>query len=115
MPEGRIPLAETTIYLASSPKSNSAYMAINEALGVAKKTQAESVPLYLRNAPTGLMEELGYGDGYKYAHDYPGHFADLEFMPAGLTGKVFYNPADNRHEDVLKYYLESCWPKYYKK
>ena len=115
MPEGRIPLAETTIYLASSPKSNSAYMAINEALGVAKKTQAESVPLYLRNAPTGLMEELGYGDGYKYAHDYPGHFADLEFMPAGLTGKVFYNPADNRHEDVLKSYLESCWPKYYKK
>ena len=57
----------------------------------------------------------GYGDGYKYAHDYPGHFADLEFMPAGLTGKVFYNPAENRHEDILKSYLEACWPKYYKK
>lgn len=115
MPEGRIPLAEATIYLASSPKSNSAYLAINEALEVARKTQAESVPLYLRNAPTGLMEELGYSDGYKYAHDYPGHFTDLEFMPSGLTGKVFYNPAENRHEDVLKNYLASCWPKYYKK
>ncbi len=84
MPEARIPLAEVTIYLASSPKSNSAYMAINEALAVAKQTPDASVPLYLRNAPTKLMEELGYGDGYKYAHDFPGHFADLEFMPDQL-------------------------------
>ena len=72
MPEARIPLSECTIYLASSAKSNSAYMAINEALAVAKETQMAAVPLYLRNAPTQLMEELGYGDGYKYAHDYPG-------------------------------------------
>jgi len=115
MPEARIPLAECTIYLASSAKSNSAYMAINEALEMAKKTQTASVPLYLRNAPTKLMEELGYSDGYKYAHDYPGHFADLEFMPAELAGHKFYEPADNRQEDGLRSRLESLWPKYYKK
>ena len=115
MPEARIPLAECTIYLASSPKSNSAYMAINEALSVAKETQMSAVPLYLRNAPTQLMSELGYSDGYKYAHDYPGHFADLEFMPADLSGRKFYEPADNRHEEGLRTRLESLWPKYYKK
>lgn len=114
MPEGRIPLAETTIYLASSPKSNSAYLAINEAMQVASQTQAESVPMPLRNAPTKLMEELGYHDGYKYSHDFPGHFVDQEYMPEGLTGKVFYQPAENRHEDALAAYLKSCWPKYYK-
>ena len=114
MPEGRIPLAETTIYLASSPKSNSAYLAINEAMQVASQTQAESVPMPLRNAPTKLMEELGYHDGYKYSHDFPGHFVDQEYMPEGLKGKVFYQPAENRHEDVLVAYLKSCWPKYYK-
>lgn len=114
MPEGRIPLAETTIYLASSPKSNSAYLAINEAMQVASQTQAESVPMPLRNAPTKLMEELGYHDGYKYSHDFPGHFVDQEYMPEGLKGKVFYQPAENRHEDVLAAYLKSCWPKYYK-
>ena len=114
MPEARIPLSECTIYLASSPKSNSAYKAINEALVVAKDTQMASVPLYLRNAPTQLMEELGYADGYKYAHDYPGHFADLEFMPAELSGTKFYEPADNKHEDGLRTRLESLWPKYYK-
>lgn len=115
MPEARIPLAELTIYLASSAKSNSAYVAINEALAVAKETQTSSVPLYLRNAPTKLMDELGYGDGYKYAHEYPGHFVDLEFMPSELSGRCFYNPSDNKHEDGLKARLESLWPKYYKK
>ena len=115
MPEARIPLAETTVYLASSPKSNSAYLAINKAFELAEKTQTASVPLYLRNAPTKLMEELGYADGYKYAHDYPGHFADLEFMPEGLEGKKFYEPQPNRHEDALRAYLEACWPKYYTK
>ena len=114
MPEARIPLAECTIYLASSAKSNSAYKAINEALVVAKETQMASVPLYLRNAPTKLMEELGYSDGYKYAHDYPGHFADLEFMPSELSGHKFYEPADNKQEDALRARLESLWPKYYK-
>ena len=113
MPEARIPLSEATIYLASSPKSNSAYMAIAAALDLAKKTQTASVPLYLRNAPTSLMEKLGYGDGYKYAHDYSGHFVDLEFLPQELSGTVFYEPAENRHENTLRSYLMSCWPKYY--
>lgn len=114
MPEARIPLAECTIYLASSAKSNSAYMAINEAMAVAKETQTASVPLYLRNAPTTLMADLGYSDGYRYAHDYPGHFVDLEFMPSELAGHKFYDPADNRHEESLKARLETLWPKYYK-
>lgn len=113
MPEARIPLSETAIYLASSPKSNSAYLAIDKALALAKQTQDSPVPLYLRNAPTKLMEELGYADGYKYAHDYPGHFTDLEFMPASLSGTKLYEPGDNRHEATLKAYLQACWPKYY--
>ncbi len=115
MPEARIPLAETTIYLASSPKSNAAYMAGEKAMAAAKEDLTKQVPLYLRNAPTKLMEDLGYSDGYKYAHDFPGHFVDLEFMPAGMEGTVFYEPAPNAHEDRLKAYLEQCWPKYYPK
>ena len=115
MPEARIPLAECTVYLASSPKSNASYMALEEALQVAKEDKTRAVPLHLRNAPTKLMSDLGYSDGYKYAHDYPGHFVDQEFMPAGLEGRVFYHPASNRHEDVLKAYLQACWPKYYSK
>ena len=115
MPEARIPLAEATIYLASSPKSNSAYAAINKAIERAKQTPVEPVPLYLRNAPTKLMEELGYADGYKYAHDYPGHWTDLEFMPPALAGEVFYEPADNRKEAEMHSRLSSLWPKYYKK
>lgn len=115
MPEGRIPLAETTVYLASSPKSNASYMAIEKALAEVKESGNLPVPLPIRNAPTKLMEELGYSDGYKYAHDYPGHFADMEFMPDALKGMVFYEPAENRHENVLKAYLQACWPKYYQK
>lgn len=114
MPEARIPLAECTIFLASSPKSNSAYKAINEALVVAKETHTASVPLYLRNAPTQLMAELGYSDGYKYAHDFIGHFADLEFMPTELAGRKFYEPAENKQEETLRSRLEVLWPKYYK-
>ncbi len=113
MPEARIPLSETTIYLASSPKSNSAYLAIDRALELAGKTQTASVPLYLRNAPTKLMEELGYADGYRYAHDYPGHFTDLEFMPEGLSGTRLYEPADNKKEAELSARLSALWPKYY--
>jgi len=115
MPEARIPLAECTVYLASSPKSNASYMALEEALQVAKEDKTRAVPLHLRNAPTKLMADLGYSDGYKYAHDYPGHFVDMEFMPAGLEGRVFYHPAPNKHEDTLKAYLLACWPKYYAK
>ena len=115
MPEGRIPLAEATVYLASSPKSNASYLAVDKALAEVKKSGNQPVPLHLRNAPTQLMEQLGYSDGYKYAHDYPGHFVDLEFLPEALSGTVFYEPQDNRHENVLRAYLASCWPKYYKK
>ena len=115
MPEARIPLSECAIYLASSPKSNAAYMAVNTALEAASKDKTAAVPLYLRNAPTKLMEELGYSDGYKYAHDFPGHFVDQEFMPKGMEATVFYEPQKNAQEDKLKSYLEQCWPKYYKK
>lgn len=115
MPEARIPLSECAIYLASSPKSNSAYLAIDSALAAARSDRTAAVPLYLRNAPTKLMSQLGYADGYKYAHDFPGHFTDLEFMPRGMEGKTFYEPQQNRHEDSLKAYLQSCWPKYYTK
>ena len=113
MPEGRIPLAETTVYLASSPKSNASYMALENALAKVKETGNLPVPLPIRNAPTQLMKDLQYSDGYKYAHDYPGHFVDLEFMPDALKGTVFYEPAPNKHENVLRAYLEACWPKYY--
>ena len=115
MPEARIPLAECTVYLASSPKSNASYMAMEKAMAAAKADKTASVPLHLRNAPTKLMEDLGYSDGYKYAHDYPGNFVDQEFLPKGLEGTVFYEPQHNAHEDKMKAYLEACWPKYYKK
>ena len=115
MPEARIPLSECAIYLASSPKSNSAYMAIGAALEAAASDKTAAVPLHLRNAPTKLMEELGYADGYKYAHDFPGHFVDQEFMPDAFRGRVFYEPQPNKHEDSLKAYLQACWPKYYTK
>ena len=115
MPEGRIPLAEVTVYLASSPKSNASYLAIGKALETVKQTGNQPVPLPIRNAPTELMSELGYSDGYKYAHDYPGHFVDMEFLPDSLRGTVFYEPAKNKHEDALRAYLEACWPKYYPK
>ena len=113
MPEARIPLSETTIYLASSAKSNAAYLAIDKAMELASRTQTSPVPLHLRNAPTKLMEDLGYSDGYKYAHDYPGHWADLEFMPQDLSGTTLYEPADNKSESALKARLAALWPKYY--
>ena len=115
MPEARIPLSECAIYLASSPKSNSAYLAIDKALEASHKDSSAPVPLYLRNAPTKLMADLGYSDGYKYAHDYQGHFADQEYLPESVSGTVFYEPQTNRHEDAFRAYLENCWPKYYKK
>ena len=102
MPEARIPLAEATVYLATSPKSNSAYMAINEALRtVERDTTNRPVPLHLRNAPTKLMDSLGYGKGYKYAHDYEGNWVEQEFMPAGLEGKRFYTPQHKRENDAM--------------
>ena len=113
MPEARIPLSECAVYLASSPKSNSAYLAIDSALAAVQEDKTAPVPLYLRNAPTSLMKELGYHDGYRYAHDFDGHFVDQEYLPETISGRVFYNPQKNAQEDRLKAYLLSCWPKYY--
>ncbi len=98
LPEGRIPLAEATIYLATSPKSNSAYMAINEALQRVRSTGNLPVPLHLRNAPTELMAKLGYADGYKYPHDYPNHFVEQQYLPDALRGMHFYVPQPNTAE-----------------
>ena len=111
MPEARITLAETTIYLATSPKSNSAYMAINRALAqVGHDTNNRPVPLHLRNAPTRLMEREGYGKGYKYAHDYEGNFAELEFMPQGLEGTRFYEPnTGNAQEAKIAERIQQLW------
>ncbi|WP_297625071.1 replication-associated recombination protein A [uncultured Rikenella sp.] len=109
MPEARITLAQATIYLATSPKSNSAYMAINKALAQVEREGYRPVPLHLRNAPTPLMEKAGYGTGYKYAHDYPGHFVELEFMPEGLSGTRFWEPGENPAEEKLKVRMEELW------
>ena len=98
MPEGRIPLAECTIYLATSPKSNSAYLAIDAALASVRQTGNLPVPLHIRNAPTSLMKEMGYGADYKYAHDYPGHFVRQQFLPDAIDGTRYWHPADNPAE-----------------
>ncbi|WP_298631703.1 replication-associated recombination protein A [uncultured Porphyromonas sp.] len=100
-PEGRIPLAEATIYLACSPKSNSAYLAIDQALAYVRNHPAHPVPMHLRNAPTELMQELGYGKDYIYPHDYPGHFVAQQYLPDALLGSYFWQPADNPHEERL--------------
>ena len=113
-PEGRIPLAEATIYLAASPKSNSAYMAIGKALDLVRKTGNLPVPLHLRNAPTALMKQLGYADGYKYAHDYPGHFVRQQFLPDGLEGDSIWEPQPNPAEEKLRERMESLWTDRYK-
>ncbi|MDR0511192.1 MAG: replication-associated recombination protein A [Rikenellaceae bacterium] len=110
MPEARIPLSEATIYLAASPKSNSAYMAIDTALArVERDTTNRPVPLHLRNAPTKLMKEIGYGRDYKYAHDFEGNFTDMEFLPEGLEGTKFYNPGDNSHEASIAERMRKLW------
>lgn len=101
-PEGRIPLAEATIYLATSPKSNSAYMAINEALQCVRQTGNQPVPLHLRNAPTKLMEQLGYHEGYKYPHDYEGHYVEQQYMPDALRDVKFWTPQPNPAEQKMK-------------
>ena len=116
MPEARITLAETTIYLATSPKSNSAYMAINEALAfVQKDTNLRPVPLHLRNAVTELMSEEGYGKEYKYAHDYKGNFVEQEFMPDSLKGTQFYHPnKENQTEQRIAERMQQLWNNKYK-
>lgn len=112
-PEGRIPLAEATVYLATSPKSNSAYMGINSALELVRSTGNLPVPLHLRNAPTKLMKELGYSDGYKYAHSYEGNFVEQQFLPDSIDGTRFWMPQNNPSEAKLKERMESLWKRRY--
>ena len=108
-PEGRIPLAEATVYLATSEKSNSAYMGINTALEYVRATGNLDVPLHLRNAPTQLMEQLGYNDGYIYPHDYPHHFAPQQYLPTEALGQQFWKPADNAAETRTAQRLYEWW------
>ena len=108
-PEGRIPLAEATIYLATSPKSNSGILAIDEALRKVRETGNLPVPLHLRNAPTQLMKELGYSGGYKYAHDYPNHFVKQQFMPDELQGTTFWQAQGSPQEQKLAEWMKKLW------
>ena len=108
-PEGRIPLAEATIYLATSPKSNSAYLAINKALEIVNETGNQAVPLHLRNAPTTLMKEVGYGDGYKYSHDYPNNFVEQQYMPDALLGMRLWQAQHSSNEEKLYQQMVKCW------
>ncbi len=109
MPEGRIPMAEATVYLATAPKSNSAYAAIDLALQDARKLANEPVPLHLRNAVTGLMRQSGYAKGYKYAHDYEGHFVEQEFLPPSLKGRRYYRPTQEGTEKEIAERLKQWW------
>lgn len=113
-PEGRIPLAEAVVYLATSPKSNSAYNGINTALEVVRKTGNQPVPLHLRNAPTALMRELGYNDGYKYAHDYPENFVQQQYMPDALTDTRLWQAQHSPAEDKLYQRMVRLWGDRYK-
>lgn len=110
-PEGRIILSEVAIYLATSPKSNSAYMAINEAQGLVRDTGNLPVPLHLRNSPTKLMKDLDYGKEYKYAHDYPGNFVQQDYMPEKLKNKTLWKAQDNQQEAKLRERMEQLWKK----
>ena len=113
-PEGRIPLAEVTVYLATSPKSNSAYEGIGRAQELVRQTGNQPVPLHLRNAPTKLMKQLGYGKDYKYAHDYAGHFVRQQFLPDGLEDARLWHPQDNAAEARLKERMTALWGDRYK-
>ncbi|WP_302750546.1 replication-associated recombination protein A [uncultured Prevotella sp.] len=108
-PEGRIPLAEATVYLAASPKSNSAYNGINKALQIVRQTGNQPVPLHLRNAPTEMMKDLGYASGYKYSHDYPGHFVEQQFMPDSLRDTRIWEAQHSPSEDKLYRRMVECW------
>jgi len=113
-PESRIILSQTAIYLASSPKSNSAYKAINQAQETVRSTGDLPVPLHLRNAPTRLMKNIGYGEGYLYAHDFPGNFVQTDFLPDSLRGTLFYQPGENPRENETRLRLRGLWKDKYK-
>lgn len=114
-PEGRIPLAQATVYLATSPKSNSAYSAVNDALELVRETGNLPVPLHLRNAPTKLMKQLGYGNNYKYAHAYEGNFVNQQFLPDEIKDKRIWQPQNNPAEAKVKERMEELWKDKYKK
>lgn len=113
-PEGRIPLAEAVVYLATSAKSNSAYLGINHALEIVRQTGNQPVPLHLRNAPTKLMKDLGYSDGYKYSHDYPNHFAPQQYMPDALKDTRIWQPQHSPIEERQYQHMLQCWGDKYK-
>lgn len=113
MPEGRIPMAQAAVYLASSPKSNASYMAINLAQAAVRKTGNLSIPLPLRNAPTKLMKNLNYGKNYEYAHNHANNFVNIEYMPDNLSGSIFYEPGSNGAEDKIRASLRDKWKKKY--
>lgn len=113
-PEGRIPLAEAVVYLATSPKSNSAYLGINTAIEEVKKSGNQPVPLHIRNAPTKLMEDLGYHDGYKYPHDYPGHFTQQQYMPDGLQDVRLWHAQHSPAEEKLYKRMLEYWGERFK-
>jgi putative ATPase len=108
-PEARIILSQCAIYLATSPKSNASYMAINEAIAAVRQHGDLPVPLHIRNAPTGLMKKLDYGKGYKYSHDYEGSLGSQEYLPPPLTGHKFFNPGKNAREEELRKFLKGMW------
>ena len=111
MPEARIPLAEATVYLATCPKSNSAYLALERALEDVRKRPNDPVPIHLRNAVTGLMKAMDYGKGYRYSHDYPGHFVEQEFLPPSVRDSRYYHPADEGKEKEIEERLSRWWGK----
>jgi putative ATPase len=111
-PESRIILSQCAVYLATSPKSNASYLAIGQAQQVVKQTGDLSVPIHLRNAPTKLMKEIGYGEDYKYAHDYDQNFVNQEFLPTEIVGTAFYNPGNNTRENGIRQFLKNLWSKY---
>jgi len=113
MPEGRIILAQAAVYLASSSKSNASYMAIEEAIEMVRKTGSRPVPLALRNSPTRLMKDLGYGADYKYAHSYENNFTELEFLPDSISGTKFYEPGNNAREKEIREFLKKRWGEKY--
>ena len=108
-PESRIILSQCAVYLASSAKSNASYMAINEAQNLVKQTGDLSVPLHLRNAPTKLMKDIGYGKEYAYSHNYPENFVNQEFLPEEISGKKLYNPGNNPRENQFRDLLRKRW------
>jgi putative ATPase len=111
MPEARIILAQATTYLASCPKSNAAYAAIEKALSDIQEKPYLPIPVHLRNAPTKLMKDIGYGSDYQYAHDFEDHFVEQDYLPEGLKDRIYYQPTDIGREANLKKYLEKIWKK----